>query len=154
MTSAEKEQLRDQIADRLVDMESMFDKRCKLTFVMRAPHLPDGDLIVTSDDVGSVIAALQRLATYEPVTHPAYQGVDLAAERRQQESAGYYANALDVVADSLKTVKPEDFDARREKLVAVILRAADVLRDRRPQEWQPIETAAPPGAADSTPEST
>ncbi len=76
MTPFEKEQLRDQIADKLVDMESMFDRRCKLTFVMRSPHLPDGDVVVTSDDIGSIIAALQRLSTYEPVTHPAYQGAE------------------------------------------------------------------------------
>ena len=67
MTPYDKEQLRARVSDCLVDMESMFDRRCKLTFVMRAPHLPDGDLIVTNDDVASVIKAVQRLAGYEPI---------------------------------------------------------------------------------------
>jgi hypothetical protein len=61
VTSAEKERLRAKVADRLVEMEPMFDARCKLTFVMR------GDLVVTSDDVPSVIKALERLATYEEI---------------------------------------------------------------------------------------
>jgi hypothetical protein len=67
MTHQEKQRLRDRIADRLADMESMFDPRCKLTFVMRAPHLQDGDVIVTGDDIPSVIKAIERLGTYEPV---------------------------------------------------------------------------------------
>jgi len=60
-------ELRDRIADVLADMEPMFDRRCRLTFVMRAPHLPDGDLIVTGDDIPAVIKALERLKGYEPV---------------------------------------------------------------------------------------
>lgn len=68
MTPSEKEYLRSQVADLLIDyFEPLFDARCKLTFVMRAPHLPDGDLVVTSDSVEQVIAALQRLGTYEVV---------------------------------------------------------------------------------------
>ena len=70
MTPDQKEQLRSDVADRLVEMESMFDSRCKLTFVMRAPHLHDGDLIVTNDDIKKVRAALERLETYEPVVAP------------------------------------------------------------------------------------
>lgn len=64
------EELRARIADWLVDMEPMFDSRCKLTFVMRAPHLPDGDLIVTADNVDAVITALQRLRGYEEIKSP------------------------------------------------------------------------------------
>lgn len=67
-------QLRDQIADWLADLEPMFDRRCKLTFVMRAPHLADGDLIVTADDVPAVIKALERLHGYEPVENKAGHG--------------------------------------------------------------------------------
>jgi hypothetical protein len=74
MTPLEKERLRARVADQLVDMESMFDSRCKLTFVMRSPHLPDGDLIVTSDDVALVIKAVQRLAGYEPINADANPG--------------------------------------------------------------------------------
>jgi hypothetical protein len=80
MTAAEKVRLRDRIADRLVDMESMFDRRCKLTFVMRAPHLPDGDLIVTNDEVPLVITAVQRLAGYEPIA-----GVVAPADPAQEQ---------------------------------------------------------------------
>jgi hypothetical protein len=64
----EKERLRSVIAEVLHGMEPMFDARCKLTFVMRAPHLPDGDLVVTSDEIEAVIGALDRLRTYDPVT--------------------------------------------------------------------------------------
>lgn len=67
MTPAQKERLRDAIADRLVDMESMFDSRCKLSFVMRSPHLPDGDVVVTNDNIEAVIGALQRLKTYTSI---------------------------------------------------------------------------------------
>jgi hypothetical protein len=51
-------------------MEEMFDPRCKLTFVMRAPHLPDGDMIVTADNIDAVIVALQRLRGYEEIRSP------------------------------------------------------------------------------------
>ena len=67
MTESERVQLRDRIADRLADMEPMFDSRCKLTFLMRSPHLPDGDLVVTNDEIEKVMTALKRLATYKPV---------------------------------------------------------------------------------------
>lgn len=70
MNAAGKEELRDRIADWLVSKEKMFDPRCKLTFVMRAPHLPDGDLIVTADDINAVITALQRLRGYEEIKSP------------------------------------------------------------------------------------
>lgn len=65
--TAEREALRDHIAVRLLAMESMFDERCKLTFVMRAPHLDDGDLVVTSDSIPDVVTALQRLQTYQEI---------------------------------------------------------------------------------------
>ena len=53
----------------LVDLEPLLDKRCKLTFVMRAPHHADADMVVTTDDVGEVIAAMRRLYTEaEPMT--------------------------------------------------------------------------------------
>jgi hypothetical protein len=70
MTAFDREALRDRIADWLVDMEPLFDRRCKLTFVMRAPHLPDGDLIVTADNIDAVIVALQRLRGYEEIRSP------------------------------------------------------------------------------------
>jgi hypothetical protein len=75
MTPAEKNALRERIADVLVDVEPWFDRRCKLTFVMRAPHLADGDLVVTADAIQDVIAALQRLNMYEPVKDPSLQAV-------------------------------------------------------------------------------
>lgn len=67
MNATGKEELRAKIADWLVAKEKMFDPRCKLTFVMRAPHLPDGDLIVTADNIDLVITALQRLRGYEEI---------------------------------------------------------------------------------------
>lgn len=67
MTPMEKERLRSSIADRLVEMEPLFDARCKLTFVMRSPHLPDGDLVVSNDALDKAIAALQRLSGYEAI---------------------------------------------------------------------------------------
>lgn len=79
LSEAEKIALRNKIADRLVDMEAMFDPRCKLTFVMRAPHLGDGDLVVTGDDIDAVIAALTRLKIKPCVP---------AAERIAREEGG------------------------------------------------------------------
>jgi len=70
LTAAQKEDLRERIADRLVEMESMFDPRCKLSFVMRSPHLPDGDLIVTNDDPKLLIKAIERLSGYDVIAHP------------------------------------------------------------------------------------
>lgn len=67
LTASEKQRLRAEIAARLGEMEPMFDPRCKLTFVMRSPHLPDGDVIVTSDSIPDVLRAIERLGTYEPV---------------------------------------------------------------------------------------
>lgn len=67
MTVEERARLRNTIADRLVEMERLFDPRCKLTFVMRSPHLPDGDVVVTADDIPAVVKALERLNTYEPI---------------------------------------------------------------------------------------
>lgn len=67
MTVADRERLRCQIADRLAEMEPMFDARCRLTFIMRAPHLADGDVVVTSDEIQDVITALQRLAGYSVI---------------------------------------------------------------------------------------
>lgn len=54
-------EVRDIVIAALVDLEPLFDKRCKLTFVMRAPHHADADMVVTTDDVGEVIAAMRRL---------------------------------------------------------------------------------------------
>lgn len=44
----------------LARLEPLFDERCLLTFVARAPHLPDGDMVVTQDDIDAVIASLTR----------------------------------------------------------------------------------------------
>lgn len=35
-------------------------KNPKITLVVRSPDLPDGDLIMTHDDLGEVIASLER----------------------------------------------------------------------------------------------
>ena len=67
MTPLEKERLRSVVADKLVEMEPLFDARCRLTFIMRAPHLSDGDLVVTNDEMSALLTALNRLAGYQPI---------------------------------------------------------------------------------------
>ncbi len=67
MDTADKERLRRRIADHLVKMEPWFTPGYKLTFIARAPHLEDGDVLVTSDEPDAVARAVERLATYEPI---------------------------------------------------------------------------------------
>lgn len=66
LTPGQRQALHDSIVARLDDLAPLFDQRCKLTFVMRSPHLPDGDVVVTSDDIDAVIAALERLKMKDP----------------------------------------------------------------------------------------
>ena len=68
LTPRQQEQLRSEIADIIVEyLEPICDVRCRISVVIRGPHLPDGDLVVTNDDLDHVIAALQRLKTYPAI---------------------------------------------------------------------------------------
>lgn len=59
------ERLKERLADIAVrHIEPLFDQRCKVTVLVRSPHLSDGDIVVSADDCESAIKALQRLATY------------------------------------------------------------------------------------------
>lgn len=41
-------------------------KAPKITLVVRAPNLPDGDLVMTADDLDQAVAAIQRLKERGP----------------------------------------------------------------------------------------
>lgn len=64
MNDLERERLRARVADIAVrHIEPLFDKRCRVTVLVRAPYLPDGDVVVSVDDCKAAIKALERLAT-------------------------------------------------------------------------------------------
>ncbi len=68
LTPRQQEQLRSEIADIIVEfLEPICDSRCLISVVIRSPHLPDGDLVVTADDPEKIIQALQRLKTYPEI---------------------------------------------------------------------------------------
>lgn len=41
-------------------LEPLFVPECRITLLVRAPHLPDGDLVLTRDDLDKAISALVR----------------------------------------------------------------------------------------------
>ena len=44
--------------------------RPKLTLVVRAPDLPDGDVVIGDDDLDMAIAAIERLKSRQPIFEP------------------------------------------------------------------------------------
>jgi hypothetical protein len=80
MNAAEQEALRAYIADRLIALEALFDRRYKLTFFARAPHLADGDVVVTNDTLEAVITALMRLSLSPDIQAP---GVPSTSARKE-----------------------------------------------------------------------
>ena len=52
--------LKDRIAHHADEIAKMF-KDPRVTIVVRAPSLPDGDVVVTDDDLDAAIKAIERL---------------------------------------------------------------------------------------------
>lgn len=55
----------DEIADHLDAIKAFF-KAPKLTLIVRAPELADGDLVMTDDRIADAVAALERMRPKEP----------------------------------------------------------------------------------------
>lgn len=49
------------------DLEILFQPHCNLTLLVRDPELDDADLIVTKDDLGEVINAIEQLQKRERI---------------------------------------------------------------------------------------
>lgn len=54
--------VRAEITDRLNEIAALFKGEPKITIIVRAPTLDDGDLVMTNDDLGAAQVALKRLA--------------------------------------------------------------------------------------------
>jgi hypothetical protein len=50
-----------QLAAILAELEAVFDPPAKMTLLVRWPEVAEGEIIVTTDDMHDVIAALERL---------------------------------------------------------------------------------------------
>lgn len=62
LTPQESADIREFIADCAEKAKTAVKggKQCKATVILRAPHLPDGDVIVTEDAPASILAAIRR----------------------------------------------------------------------------------------------
>ncbi len=54
------EELRERMGNKLAEIAEWFVNP-KITIVVRAPHLNDGDVVLTDDDVELAIAAIRKL---------------------------------------------------------------------------------------------
>ena len=54
------------------DLDSVCDKfkNPKVTLIVRAPDLPDGDVVIGNDDLDAAIAAINRLKARTPTVSP------------------------------------------------------------------------------------
>jgi hypothetical protein len=61
MSQLTVQQVGAEISRHLNEIAELFKPGAKLTFVSRSPDFPDGsrDMVLTSDDLGAVIAALE-----------------------------------------------------------------------------------------------
>ena len=69
LTREETLALYEQIAPHLEAIERLF-KSPVLTLVVRAPQLPDGDLVMTQDEPAKIIASVQKLMARTPALAP------------------------------------------------------------------------------------
>lgn len=54
-------QIHDRLADHCEDIAQLFKPGSKVTILVRHTKIEDGDVVVTADDLGSVMAAIARL---------------------------------------------------------------------------------------------
>jgi hypothetical protein len=67
--SPKMRRLQDELSDHLDRIIRMF-KNPKVTLIVRAPDLPDGDVVIGNDDLDAAIVAIQRLKDREPLFKP------------------------------------------------------------------------------------
>ena len=58
--SASLERVGEIVCDHLAQIAEQF-KNPKITLIVRAPDIADGDMILTDDDLNATIAAIQRM---------------------------------------------------------------------------------------------
>lgn len=67
MSVSKLERVREQIAHHCCDISDLFVAGAQITVIVRSPHGPDGDIIVTTDTLPnlmrSLIAAMEREPT-------------------------------------------------------------------------------------------
>ena len=63
--------LRNEVAWHLDEIAKLFKQRPKMTIVIRADWLPNGDVILTDDDQEKAIAAIRRLHEKPDILIPA-----------------------------------------------------------------------------------
>lgn len=54
------ERVRDEVADHLEQIKSLFKPGAKISVFVRWPHLPDRDFILTDDDLNEVVEMIDR----------------------------------------------------------------------------------------------
>ena len=69
MPSPIMRRLQDDLSDDLDRIMKRF-KNPKVTLIVRAPDLPDGDVVIGNDNLDEAIAAVQRLKDREPTFKP------------------------------------------------------------------------------------
>lgn len=62
LSAVASEAIRNEIADALERLKTLLKggENYKATCLLRAPHLPDGDVLVTEDTDDAIIAAVER----------------------------------------------------------------------------------------------
>ena len=62
LTTNERQAIQDRLADLCEEAKQAVKggAQYKATILLRAPHLPDGDVLVTEDDLSAVQRALER----------------------------------------------------------------------------------------------
>lgn len=68
--------LYDQIVPHLEAIERLF-KAPKITLLVRAPNLLDGDLLLTQDDEGAIVEAVRRQLAKPPAIERDQDGIDI-----------------------------------------------------------------------------
>lgn len=54
------EEIQNTVAGHMDDIKSMFKAEAKITVLVRLPENPEADFLMTDDDLGEAVAALQR----------------------------------------------------------------------------------------------
>lgn len=65
MNTVKMHEVHARCCEALGTLEPLFKPHCKLTLLMRNPKSDDGDMIVTTDDLGAIIKAIERLQETE-----------------------------------------------------------------------------------------
>lgn len=68
--------LYDKIIPHVEAIEALF-KAPVITLIVRAPQLPDGDLVLTQDDPAAIIATVEKQMAKQPAIERDANGIDI-----------------------------------------------------------------------------